>query len=169
MNPNDAVAKLESLLSVLIPPRIEIADAAGNTYEISTSFTAAKQHRFNALLKRKLSEHPALVGILSSAGSTDIAGIVNVIVAASTDPAVIHSLSEGFALLHPDVLAKAKAMAGEIDSADVEAVGLAGSLFSIEEMVKAVVPFVLRQIKGMIESMLPLVKATAGLNLSTPK
>jgi hypothetical protein len=164
----EAVAKLESLLSVLIPGRITIVDGLGNTYEVSTSFTAAKQYRFNKLLKDKLSEHPGLVGILS-AGSTDMKAVIGVLVSASTDPQVIQALSDAFALLHPDVLAKAKESAESIVPADVEAVGLAGALFGTEELVKAIVPFVLRQVRGLIESMLPVVKAAAGMSSSTPK
>lgn len=158
MTASEANAKLESLLTILVPLSTKIVDENGNTYEVKTAFSAAKQYRFNALLKQKLASHPGLAGILS-AGASDIKNVGSVILSASSDPVVIQTLSEAFEILHPNILAQAKAAAGEIDAKEIEAVGLAGALFGLEELVKAIIPFALRQLRGLIETMMPMIKA----------
>lgn len=152
----DPIAKLDALLSILIPPTVTIVDAAGNTYEVTTSFPAARQYRLNKLLQARLSQHPALAGILSSA-SNDLSQVVNVMLAAASNLVVLTTLSEAFEILHPETLKLASEKYSPA-KADVEEVGLACAIFGTEELVRAVVPFGLRQIKVLGDSARPLLQ-----------
>lgn len=161
-NPSEALGRLESLMSVLLPPTEKISDVLGHEYEVQTTASAARQFKLNRLLKSALSNDQTLANLLAI-GATDIKGIGAVVSSAATSPEVIRTLSEAFAILHPETLASAKQACPPSDEEDVKLLGLAANLFSLEDLVRAIVPFGLRQIKGLVQSLIPLMRASQSI------
>lgn len=86
------------------------------------------------------------------------------ILAAITDPTVMATIEEAFAILHPgptrDACARASGPPVSVNGVPVEALA-AGDVFSAEQMLRAVVPFFAAPVLGILQQISPALVALA--------
>lgn len=136
MSPREALAQMQELFSTLVPPdKIMIEDALGNQYHVKSRMPARSQiilmRHIGALMD--INVPASIVGT----GAGDLAGML---IGLAQNEQVLDGLCEAFSYAHPGAVAEAAAKAKAIA---VESTHPA-DLFSIEDIVAGLVPFLIR-------------------------
>jgi hypothetical protein len=154
----EAVSSLQRLLDTLIPPEsLEFCDGIGTKYKVASTLPAKRQKRAISAL-RPLVE-TKLAGSASALASGDLDNLMAAFLSIIDDDEVLESLSAAFAAAHPKILRLAQERFAEADELDlVEDKHDPAEYFPAEELIKALVPFLLRLVSTLVEGMTSMTK-----------
>lgn len=142
---SDALGEIKNIMAVLRPPKeVTVNDIYGNDYELRLFLSAEQQIEVVRILD-KMSGDFQDKGFDLSGGAK---GIAQSLVSLATDIKVARALGEAFSLAHPKAFDSAKKAA---KSEDGKKVSRATEVFSIEDIVSGVVPFLLRSVLKMMD------------------
>tara|TARA_Y100000593_G_C4218364_1_gene290484 strand:- start:357 stop:887 length:531 start_codon:yes stop_codon:yes gene_type:complete len=145
LDPTELLESLKSFLSTLVPPtEVEIEDIFGNKYELTCSVSARNQIK---ILREFDKIKDIGSGIDLGKADGQVRGLVETIVNIATDEHSLLIICRCFSLGHSSALEKAKNHASNNKHLYEEGDLACADLFSLEEMVTAIVPLFIRLAK----------------------